>query len=362
MGREIQAIKISGEDRGKYREKVQRSLEVFARMLLERRFEASPSRVGVEIELNLVDEHGAPSMRNAEVLDAIADPAWATEVGQFNLEINVPPRRLEGDALAGLEQEIRASLNGADAKARGAGSSLVMIGILPSLQKQDVHEGTLSANARYRVLNEQIFAARGEDMRIAIDGAEHLLTHAGSITPEAACTSVQLHLQVSPDAFASYWNAAQAIAGVQVALAANSPFLFGRQLWDETRITLFEQATDTRPDELKQQGVRPRVWFGERWITSVFDLFEENLRYFPGPAAYLRGRGPARGAGRRGDPAAGRDEPAQRDHLPLEPSRLRRRRRPAAPAGGKPCPPGRAHGRGRDGQRGVLLRADPGAG
>ena len=131
------------------------------------------------------------------------------------------------------------------------------------------------------MLNEQIFAARGEDMRIEIDGAEQLLTHADSITPEAACTSVQLHVQVSPDAFANYWNAAQAIAGVQVALGANSPFLFGRQLWHETRITLFEQATDTRPDELKQQGVRPRVWFGERWITSVFDLFEENIRYFP---------------------------------------------------------------------------------
>jgi gamma-glutamyl:cysteine ligase YbdK (ATP-grasp superfamily) len=139
----------------------------------------------------------------------------------------------------------------------------------------------MSANERYRVLNDQIFAARGEDMRIAIDGAEQLLTHADSITPEAACTSVQLHVQVSPDGFASYWNAAQAIAGVQVALGANSPYLFGRQLWHETRITLFEQATDTRPDELKEQGVRPRVWFGERWITSVFDLFEENLRYFP---------------------------------------------------------------------------------
>jgi gamma-glutamyl:cysteine ligase YbdK (ATP-grasp superfamily) len=281
MGREIQAIKISGEDRGKYREKVRRSLDVFARMLRERMFEASHSQVGVEIELNLVDEQGAPSMRNAAVLDAIADPAWATELGQFNLEINVPPRRLEGHALADLEQEIRASLNAADAKARSAGSRLVMVGILPTLTEEDMHEGTISANDRYRVLNEQIFAARGEDMRIAIDGAEHLLTHAGSITPEAACTSVQLHLQVSPDAFASYWNAAQAIAGVQVALAANSPFLFGRHLWPETRITLFEQATDTRPDELKQQGVRPRVWFGERWITSVFDLFEENLRYFP---------------------------------------------------------------------------------
>ncbi|HEY8045990.1 MAG TPA: glutamate-cysteine ligase family protein [Streptosporangiaceae bacterium] len=281
MGRDIQAIKISGEDRGKYREKVQRSLDVFARMLRERRFEASPSRVGVEIELNLVDSRGAPSMRNAAVLDAIADPAWATELGQFNLEINVPPRRLEGQALADLEQEIRASLNAADAKARGTGSRLVMVGILPTLAEEDMREDTISANDRYRVLNEQIFAARGEDLRIAIDGPEQLLTHSGSITPEAACTSVQLHVQVSPDAFASYWNAAQAIAGVQVALAANSPFLFGRQLWDETRITLFEQATDTRPDELKQQGVRPRVWFGERWITSVFDLFEENLRYFP---------------------------------------------------------------------------------
>jgi gamma-glutamyl:cysteine ligase YbdK (ATP-grasp superfamily) len=281
MGREIQAIKISGEDRRKYRDKVRRSLDALARMLRERLFEDSPSRVGQEIELNLVDSSGMPSMRSAEVLDAIADPAWGTEVGQFNLEINVPPRQLAGDALADLEQVIRGDLNEGDIKARGTDIRLVMVGILPTLQKQDVHLGTLSANERFRVLNDQIFAARGEDMRIAIEGAEQLLTHTDSITPEAACTSLQLHLQVSPDTFASYWNAAQTAAGVQVALGANSPFLFGRQLWHETRITLFEQATDTRPDELKEQGVRPRVWFGERWITSVFDLFEENLRYFP---------------------------------------------------------------------------------
>jgi gamma-glutamyl:cysteine ligase YbdK (ATP-grasp superfamily) len=281
MGRDIQAIKISGEDRRIYRDKVRRSLEAFATMLREQLFEAGPFQVGQEIELNLVDPAGMPAMRNAEVLAAIADPAWATEMGQFNLEINVPPRQLGGDVLADLEREIRADLNAGDLTAQGTGSRLVMIGILPTLRKDDVHEGTMSANDRYRVLNEQIFAARGEDMRIEIDGAERLLTHADSITPEAACTSVQLHLQVSPDVFASYWNAAQAIAGVQVALAANSPFLFGRQLWHETRITLFEQATDTRPAELKEQGVRPRVWFGERWITSVFDLFEENIRYFP---------------------------------------------------------------------------------
>ena len=139
----------------------------------------------------------------------------------------------------------------------------------------------LSSNERYRVLNDQIVGARGEDIELDIRGVERLRTHTDSIAPEAACTSLQFHLQVAPDSFADYWNASQAIAGVQVAVGANSPFLYGRQLWAETRIALFQQATDTRPDELKAQGVRPRVWFGERWITSIFDLFEENVRYFP---------------------------------------------------------------------------------
>jgi gamma-glutamyl:cysteine ligase YbdK (ATP-grasp superfamily) len=281
MGRDIQAIKFSGEDRRKYREKVRRSLDVFARMLREQMFEDNPSSVGQEIELNLVDTRGEPSMRSADVLDALADPAWGTEVGQFNLEINVPPRQLTGDALADLEAVIRDDLNAGNAKAETTGVRLVMVGILPTLAREDVHEGTMSPNERFRVLNEQIFSARGEDMRIAIDGPERLLAHTDSITPEAACTSLQLHLQVSPEVFPNYWNAAQTISGVQVALGANSPFLFGKRLWNETRITLFEQATDTRPDELKVQGVRPRVWFGERWVTSVFDLFEENLLYFP---------------------------------------------------------------------------------
>src|ERR1700690_2199544 len=184
MGRDIEAIKITGEDRRRYRDKVRRSLDVFACMLREHRFESEPAQVGVEIELNLVDGQGEPSMRNADVLEAIADPAWATELGQFNLEINVPPRELAGDAVADLEKEIRDSLNRADEKAGSAGSRLVTVGILPTLRDEHMHEGTISANARYRVLNEEIFAARGEDMRIAIDGPERLLTHARSNTPQ----------------------------------------------------------------------------------------------------------------------------------------------------------------------------------
>ena len=130
------------------------------------------------------------------------------------------------------------------------------------------------------MLNDQVLQARGEDIKINIDGVEQLRLVTDSVMPEAACTSTQIHLQVEPTSFAAYWNAAQMIAGVQVAIGANSPFLFGRRLVDESRVPLFEQATDTRSDDLKAQGVRPRVWFGERWIDSVYDLFEENSRYF----------------------------------------------------------------------------------
>ncbi|MFF4590245.1 glutamate-cysteine ligase family protein [Streptomyces sp. NPDC001388] len=281
MGRDVPALVFTREDRRRYRIKMQQCLDVLAQMLREDRFESERPRVGLEIELNLVDGEAEPAMRNSEVLEAIADPAWSTELGRFNLEINVPPRRLTEGGPDAWESEIRAALNHAEERATTADAHLIMVGILPTLRQEDVGEGALSENARYRMLNDQVFAARGEDLRIEMDGVDRLRTYADTITPEAACTSTQFHLQVSPDEFARYWNAAQAIAGVQVALAANSPFLFGKELWHETRIPLFEQATDTRPQEIKAQGVRPRVWFGERWITSVFDLFEENLRYFP---------------------------------------------------------------------------------
>jgi gamma-glutamyl:cysteine ligase YbdK (ATP-grasp superfamily) len=302
MGRDIPAIAVSPQQRRAYEQKARRCLDVLGRMLRESAFAAEPPRLGLEIELNLVDAAGLPSMKNTEVLTALADPAWASELGQFNLEINVPPRQLRGGALSLVERDVLASLEHAGSRAAQAGSRLVMIGILPTLSQADVGPQAMSSSPRFRLLNEQMFAARGEDMRISIEGCERLDTHADTITPEAACTSAQLHLQVSPEAFGSYWNAAQAVAGVQVALAANSPYLFGRELWAETRLILFEQATDARPAGRPDSGVRPRVWFGEAWAGSVTDLFEENLRYFPAllpvsdaedPAAVLdRGRVP----------------------------------------------------------------------
>ncbi|KNX37121.1 glutamate-cysteine ligase family protein [Luteipulveratus halotolerans] len=283
MGEDVSSTTYTREQRQRYREKVRQDLDVFERMLTTSSFEFDRPLTGMEIELNLVDGQYEPTMTNAEVLDKIADPDYQTELGQYNIELNVDPRPLPGRAALDLEKDLRESLNRAERMAGETGAHIVMIGILPTLMPEHFHPEWMSANARYAALNEAIFAARGEDLWIDIEGpsGEQLATYADSIAPESACTSVQLHLQVQPSEFAAHWNAAQALSSIQLAIGANSPYFFGRQLWHESRVEVFQQATDTRSIELKNQGVRPRVWFGERWITSIFDLFEENVLYYP---------------------------------------------------------------------------------
>ncbi|MGK2867762.1 MAG: glutamate--cysteine ligase [Mycobacterium sp.] len=281
MGEEVSRTEFSRAQRREYRRKVQLCLDVFETMLAQSSFEFDRPLTGMEIECNLVDGDYQPALRNQEVLASIADPAYQTELGAYNIEFNVPPRPLPGQSALELEGEVRASLNAAEAKAAESGAHIVMIGILPTLMPEHLAAGWMSDSTRYQALNDSIFTARGEDIDIDITGPERLSLQSADIAPESACTSMQLHLQVSPAEFAQNWNAAQVLAGPQLALGANSPYFFGHELWAETRIELFGQATDTRPDELKTQGVRPRVWFGERWITSIFDLFEENVRYFP---------------------------------------------------------------------------------
>ncbi|RII14030.1 Carboxylate-amine ligase YbdK [Streptomyces sp. YIM 130001] len=281
MGEKVVGGAFDLSDRRRYREKLQHCLAALRRLLDDRHFDRPRNLMGLEIELNLAGADGLPRMMNGEVLERISSGDFQTELGMFNLEVNIAPHRLSGRVFDQLAEEIRTGLAYAHRKASEVSAGIVMIGILPTLTPDDLVSSNLSAVDRYALLNDQMVAARGEDFTLDIEGVERLRCTSASIAPEAACTSVQLHLQVTPDRFADVWNAAQAVAAVQIALGANAPFLFGHELWRESRPPLFLQSTDTRPPELQAQGVRPRTWFGERWIDSALELFEENLRYFP---------------------------------------------------------------------------------
>ncbi|MET8555236.1 glutamate--cysteine ligase [Streptomyces sp. NPDC004959] len=281
MGEKVAAGIFDLSDRRRYRAKLRQCLDGLERLLREGSFDRPKNLMGLEIELNLAGPDGLPRMVNGEVLERIASRDFQTELGMFNLEVNIAPHRLGGRVLDQLAEELRTGLAYAHRQAAQRDAGVLMIGILPTLGQEHLVEANFSAVDRYTLLNEQIVAARGEDFSLDIEGPEHLSCTTGSIMPEAACTSVQLHLQVTPERFAGVWNAAQAVTAVQIAVGANAPFVFGRELWSESRVPLFEQATDTRPPELVAQGVRPRTWFGERWIEGPLELFEENLRYFP---------------------------------------------------------------------------------
>jgi hypothetical protein len=281
VGQDIEQVRFTREDRQRYREKVKRNLLALREMLEEGRFEVERKLMGVEVEFYVVDDDGEPMMINAELLNRLESETFQTELAQFNIEFNLAPHKLVGSVFREIEEELEASFEHANRRADELGAHVAMVGIIPTLKDLHVSIQNLSANPRYHLLNEQILQARGEDLQLAIEGPERLSLSISSIAMEAAATSVQLHLQVSPDGFGPTWNAAQAASAAQIAVGANSPFLLGKELWRETRIALFEQTIDTRSEELAAQGVRPRVWFGERWIDDVMDLFDENVRYFP---------------------------------------------------------------------------------
>ncbi len=288
MGHDTSSVTWERSERTSYRLKMRENLETFARYLPRAEFEDAGT-IGVEMELNLVDDAGLPVRAAQQVLAAIgADGSedFQTEIGAHNVEFNVPVFSVKGHGLTDVEESICARLDraqaavSADPAARGV--HLLPIGMLPTLSEADLRRSDWRIpENRYHALDTAVLEARGEDVHIHVQGVEDIDLMFPSISPESACTSVQLHLQVPPSRFAPAWNAAQAIAGPQVALAANSPFFAGHSAWAENRIPVFTQAVDTRPPEYASQGVRPRVWFGERWINSMFDLLEENVRYFP---------------------------------------------------------------------------------
>jgi gamma-glutamyl:cysteine ligase YbdK (ATP-grasp superfamily) len=249
--------------------------------------------VGVEVEFHLIDAEGRPSLCNTEVLGAVAGGPHdvQTELARFNVELNLPPTSLHGTPLTTIGAAVDAAR--AALSAAVPGTSAVTIGILPTITGDDIGRSVLSDKGRYHELDDSIMEARGGTIDVDIDGLgagtgdERLQAVTHSVLLEAAATSLQVHLDLPADGFVDAWNAAQAIAALQVAVAANAPTLLGRRLWHETRIPLFEQLIDVRtPAEragIDGPAQPPRVWFGACWIEHPVDLFAENVAHFRRP-------------------------------------------------------------------------------
>jgi len=260
---------------------VLRDLQALRRIVEEGHIEEGVVRFGAEQEMFLVDDGWRPAALSPQILELLEGGGFTTEIGRFNLELNLPPLVVDSDVLSRMRSLLEAGVRRADDAARALGGRVVLTGILPTLAKSDLSLANMTPKDRYRELNEAFMAMAGGKVALRIEGVDEIRIEHDSVMLEAANTSFQIHLQVGAAEAARMYNIAQAAIAPVLSASVNSPFLFGKRLWAETRIALFQQSLDTRAPTPNVREMSGRVDFGNSWAReSVLEIYREDLARF----------------------------------------------------------------------------------
>jgi len=256
-------------------------LEALEQMLTQGMFNENPIRIGAEQEFCLVNEKWDPSNKALELLKALNDPYFTTEIALYNLEINLDPLVFTGDCFSKMHNQLNDLLSKARTEAAKQNLKVLLTGILPTVDSRHLHTSYMTPVKRYKVLNRMIRDLRADDLELHIRGVDEINLHHDSILFEGCNTSFQTHLQIDADDFADSYNWSQAIAGPVLSICANSPILMGRELWQETRIALFTQSVDSRASTFLLNDREARVSFGNNWVCgSIVDYYKDSVVHF----------------------------------------------------------------------------------
>jgi len=281
MGEKKVKNNLEGEARRSFMRQLLTDLRALEHVIASGMIESGVRRVGAEQEMFLVDSSWRPAPVAMKILPKLQDEHFTTELGLFNLEVNLDPHLFGGDCLGRMEEQLETLLDKVRTVAASSGHDIVLAGILPTIRKSDLDLENMTPLDRYKALNEGMTRMRGGAYELRIKGLDELIVSHDSVMLEACNASFQVHFQVGADEFANLYNIAQAVAGPVIAAATNSPMLFGRQLWRESRIALFQQAVDTRSSSHHLRERSPRVAFGTRWVeSSAVELFREDIARF----------------------------------------------------------------------------------
>ena len=279
---DLKIIKLSSrEDKSNYIHHLVNDIEALDFMIENDLIEKDIIRVGAEQEFCLVDNNFIAKNNALEILEDINDDHFTTEIGNYNLEANLDPFELKGDCFSKMTQHLEELLSKAHKAANKRDTKIVLTGILPTLTLNQIGIENMTPIQRYHVLNEAIKESRKQDFNIHIKGIDELNILHDSVMLEGCNTSFQIHLQIHPDDFVDSYNWAQAISGPILSVSTNSPLLFGKELWSETRIALFTQSVDTRANSFLLNENQSRVNFGREWLRgSVTNIFKDNISRF----------------------------------------------------------------------------------
>ncbi len=283
MGDEISQSHFSAGDFQAFDTHLETETALLGDWFADAMFSARAPVCGLEVEAWLIDSEARPCAENQRFLASLDSEMVVPELARFNFELNVEPQALTGQAMSRLEQALSGTWRDCRHVATQLGCRPLMIGILPSVRQDDLTLENMSDLKRYRALNEQVLRLRqGEPIQLDIHGREHLNILHRDVMLESAATSLQLHLKTDLSMAVRYYNASQIVSAPMVAASANSPYLFGKDLWDETRIAVFEQAVEVGGFADASRGPLRRVSFGTGYAReSLFECFVENQAHFP---------------------------------------------------------------------------------
>lgn len=284
MGEQKVNIATDQEELRRFTRNLLRDVQALEYMLDNDWFEKEPIRIGAEQEMCIVNKRTLkPANLAMEALKKLQQHDWlTTELAQFNLEVNLKPRVFTGDCFSQVEKELRSHLTKIKQTVHKLGGDIILTGILPTLRKFDLAIENLTPKPRYRALIDAIHSQLlGNSFELRLMGIDEILVKHDSPLLEACNTSFQIHLQVTAADFVKMYNIAQAITAPVMAIAANSPVVFGKRLWHETRIALFQQALDVRTTHDHMRERSPRVNFGSGWIDrSIMEIYKEDIARF----------------------------------------------------------------------------------
>ncbi len=273
--------KVDESDKRNFTKALLNDLQALEKMLDGDYFEENVRRIGAEQEMFLIDSAMCAAPLALEVIEAAQDERLTTELGLFNLEINAKPLDFRGNCLSSLENELHEILEIVRKTTRKLGADIVMVGTLPTVRQSDFVAENLTPLPRYKEMNRVLTEMSGGERLIHIKGLDELQMTFENTFIEFSNTSFQVHLQVGISEYVNYYNWSQAIAAPVLAVAVNSPLLLGHRLWHETRIALFQHATDTRSAVHQARNQTPRVNFGEKWVNdSLIEVFQEDVARF----------------------------------------------------------------------------------
>ncbi len=278
MGQEITSSSFSQSDFDEFSRRLQEETDLLRQMLSDNAFDQSEPVAGYELEAWLTDTEGRPSPSNDRFLAKLGDPEVVAELALFNIELNGPPRKLTEHALSQMQSDLEARWDRCVETAGQMGLKLIAIGTLPTVRRDDLCLANMSQLKRYQALNSQVLRLReGRPIELDIEGRDSLKLQHEDVMMEAATTSFQLHMKIDARKATRYYNLSKIISAPMVAISANSPFLFGKQLWEETRIPLFEQAVSVGGSDYSR-----RVTFGVRYASGgISEVFDANCRRYP---------------------------------------------------------------------------------